>query len=66
MVAAEAEQLTGVLVDVTRAPWPAGVDAIEFRSFVGSYTAFHQAFGWQPETPLSRGVHQMLSRFYEK
>lgn len=62
-VAEAATRLTGRRVAVQDVPWPAGMDAIERRNFVGSITALREATGWRPDRTLTEGIEQMLAHF---
>lgn len=60
ILASEINKNTSVKVNVNSAEWPKGMDAIEFRNFIGNINKFTLLTGWRPETTIQDGIRKLL------
>jgi len=65
LIANKASKLIGREISVNQASWPADVNAIEYRNFIGDADAFYDATKWSPRISVKLGVDMMVN-FYNK
>lgn len=58
--AARIEHLTGRAIAVTHVPPPAGLQAVDFRSYFGSAQALREATGWRPAVDFDEGLRRTV------
>ena len=66
LVSDRVAQRTGLRVAVEHVEPPAGLSPIEERNFVGDFSGFHKATGWQPSIGLKEGIDQTIDAFLKR
>ena len=62
LIAERVNNTTGRTVSLKDVPWPTGVDAIEYRNFVGDIRALKIASGWSPLVSFGEGIDLLIRR----